>query len=84
MPENHKLKSPYAQAQEIENTLKPLGYEINEFNIKPGGLGSYNFIVHLRFVGLPDIPGNDISPPPADGEKGGIRQNPGDGSDSTE
>jgi len=84
MSENRELKSPYAEAQKIEDALKPLGFEIYECNIKPGGLGSYNFFLHVRFVDLPDISGNDRSCPPADGEESGIRQNPGNGSDSLE
>jgi len=79
-----KLESPYAEAQKIEEALKPLGFEVRECNIKPGGLGSCNFIVHLGFVGLPDISGDDSGNPSADGEESGIRQNPGDGSDSLE
>jgi hypothetical protein len=72
MSENQKLKSPYVEAQKIEDALKPLGFEIHECNIKPGGLCSYNFILHLSFVGLPDISGNDSSPTSADGEESGI------------
>jgi hypothetical protein len=84
MPENQELKSPYAEAQKIEDALKPLGFEIYECNIKPGGLGSYNFFLHVRFVGLSNISGNNSSSTSADGEESGIRQNPGDGSDSLE
>jgi len=66
MSENQKLKSPYAEAQKIEDALKPLGFEIHECNIKPGGLGSYNFFFHVRFV--PDISGNYSGCSSADGK----------------
>jgi len=84
MPENRGLESPYAEAQKIEDALKPLGFEIRECNIKYGGLNSYNFILHLSFAGRSYISGNDGSPSSAYGEQGGIRQNPGDGSDGAE
>jgi hypothetical protein len=66
-----ELKSPYAEAQKIEDALKPLGFDVHECNIKPGGLGSCNFIVHLGFVGLSDISGDDIRFSAADGEEAG-------------
>jgi len=84
MPENRKLKSPYVEAQKIEDALKPLGFEIHECNIKPGGLGSYSFLLHIRFVGTSIFSGDDQGLISADREEGGIRQNPGDGSDSAE
>jgi hypothetical protein len=77
-----ELESPLAEAQKIKDALKPLGFEILEYNIK--NLLGYDFVLHIKFVGIPDISGNDRGRSPADSEEVGTSQYPGNGSDSSD